>query len=102
MRPGIARAGGAAALALVLWAAPTVAQGASAQGDEPEEKVDLKELFRQVENDLSEIDRLLLNASEQPARDAAPSVARGSARDANARQKRVVETIQRILESAPP
>ena len=82
------------------WALAALALAAPGSAQEPE--TDVKELFEKVEKDLAEIDKLLLEASEERAAGAPSTAARGSARDANAKQKVVVDTIQKILESLPP
>lgn len=89
-----------------------VAPNASGQGADPREEI--KDLFRKIEKDLSEIDKLLLNASTRPqatpsegaaakgARGEAVSPAgTGDAKEAHGKQKEVVDSIQKILDLIP-
>jgi hypothetical protein len=78
------------------------APGARAQGP-GEAQREVVDLFHAVEKDLEEIDRLLLEAASEPSSSEDPRTSddKAAARDANGKQKRVIESIQRILELIP-
>jgi gas vesicle protein len=64
---------------------------------------EIKKLFEKVEKDLEEIDKLLLNASSEPAAAGAETTdGRVSVKQANGKQKEVVDSIQKILDLIPP
>ncbi|MBI3820755.1 MAG: hypothetical protein HY286_18855 [Planctomycetes bacterium] len=71
-----------------------------AGGGNPEQEI--KELFKKVEKDLQEIDKLLLDAGKDaPAIQVSASNCKEVARDALGRQKLVSDNIQKIMDLIP-
>jgi hypothetical protein len=96
---------GAAAPLLCAAALPGRAVAQSPIEDPMEE---IKRLFRQVEKDLQEIDKLLLDAAREPkgapkpaAKPEGPATPQESAKSAHVKQKDVSEAIQKILDLIP-
>lgn len=94
------------ALLFSLAASCAIDSGAFAQGIGQDPLEEIKSLFRQVEKDLQEIDRLLLQAARDPraASGEAPEKAgtKAAAKDAYEKQRAVSESIQRIIDLIPP
>lgn len=93
---------------VAFLAAPMVS--AQEAGGNPQDEI--KQLFKKVEKDLQEIDKLLLDASKDPrgaansssanASESSDPSAKSTAKSANARQREVSESIQKIMDLIPP
>ncbi len=98
-----AMAGLLAFLAAPVAIAPrALAQGVPGQGSDPQEEI--KDLFRKVEKDLEEINKLLNEASRTASGSSAADSAAsdtGSATEAHRKQRGVVDSIQKILDLIP-
>jgi hypothetical protein len=89
-------------LAALLLGAALFPGRAAAQtpGEDPMEEI--KQLFRQVEKDLQEIDKLLLEAAREPKAMPQPAAKpKETAKTAHVKQKDVSQAIQKILDLIP-
>jgi hypothetical protein len=87
-----------ACAAALAWFVAPIASGQAA-GQDPRQEI--KDLFKKVEKDLQEIDKLLNQAAAEPkAGDAIDS--KGAAKGAHEKQKEVSDSIQKIIDLVPP
>ncbi|MBI3820756.1 MAG: hypothetical protein HY286_18860 [Planctomycetes bacterium] len=89
-----------AAFGAVLGTSSAANAQISGGGGNPEQEI--KDLFKKVEKDLQEIDKLLLEAGKDaPAIQVTSANSKDVAKDALNRQKKVSENIQKILDLIP-
>ena len=90
----------ACAAALVWLSAP----GVSGQVAGQDPKQEIKQLFKKIEGDLQEIDKLLNQAAHDTKGGAAAESAdpKAAAKGAHDKQKEVSESIQKIIDLIPP
>lgn len=83
----------------VFFSAPRASAQVGAPAGNPE--AEIKELFKKVEKDLTDIEKLLNQATSDNAA-AASAAAKEAAKSANTKQREVSESIQKIMDLIPP